>query len=95
MRDQTKLSLAVIFGTILIELSLFGALLLLFLSALPLMAAFDRNLMHGSLSVLEQGVGLSLTVAIPIFLYWAYPRVSDFLRTQMCWALVRRFYGRA
>lgn len=95
MKVRTKLSLAVTFGTILIELSLFGALWLLFLSALPLMAAFDRDWMHGSLSVWEQGVGFSLTVAIPIFLYWAYPRVSDFLRTQMCWALVRRFYGRA
>ena len=52
MRDRTKLCMAVTFGTILIELSLFSALWLLFLSALPLMAAFDRNLMHGSLSVL-------------------------------------------
>lgn len=94
MRDRTKLSLAVTFGTILIELSLFGALWLLFLSALPLMAAFDRNLMHGSLNVLEQAVGVALMVAIPVFLFWTCHRTSDFLRTQMCWALARHFYGR-
>jgi hypothetical protein len=94
MRDRTKLSLAVTFGTILIELSLLGALWLLFLLALPLMMAFDRNLMHGSLSVLDQAVGVALIVAIPVFLFWTCRRASDFLRTQMCRALVRRFYGR-
>lgn len=87
MRDRTKLSLAVTFGSILIELSLFGALWLLFLSALPFMAAFDRNLMHGPLSVSEQAVGVALMVAIPVFLFWTCHRTSD-------WALARHFYGR-
>lgn len=94
MRDRTKLSLAVTLGTILIEISLLGALCLLFLATLPLVSTFDRNWLHGSLSTLEQAVGVALMVTIPVFLFWTCHRTSDFLRTQMCWALARHFYGR-
>lgn len=86
MTKRRKLTLAVGVGTIVIELTLLGALWFVFAEALPLIKTFDQMIQG------EQSLLIALGLALLVFLFMAYHKASDYLRSRMCWALVRHFH---
>jgi cbb3-type cytochrome oxidase subunit 3 len=91
MNQRTKLTLAVSVGTIAIEVALLAALWHVFAEALPLIKTFDQQMIQG---VDEQSLLIALGLAWLVVLFMAYHKASDYLRSKMCWALVRHFHGK-
>ncbi|MBB4282611.1 uncharacterized protein HemY [Agrobacterium tumefaciens] len=89
MNKRRKLTLAVGVGTIVIELALLGALWFVFAEALPLIKTLDQQITQG---VDEKSLLIALGLAWLVFLFMAYHKASDYLRSRMCWALVRHFH---
>lgn len=87
MRARTKLTLAVGVGTIAIEVGLLLMLGFVFVEGGKLILALEGStgLTEKSMMIAALGTGLTL-------LFWVYSIASDYLRSKMCWALVRHFH---
>lgn len=87
MKERTKLTLAVSVGTIAIELALLFILGFIVFESAKLILAFEGStgLIAKSMVVAALGTGLAL-------LFLVHSKASDYLRSKMCWALVRHFH---
>jgi hypothetical protein len=94
MKRNKKLMVAVSVGTIVIELALLAGLWFVFVGALPFLKVIYEPLAQGEVGINEQGLLVVSVLATLALLFWAYHRVSDYLRTRLCWALVHHFHGR-
>ncbi|WP_223564960.1 hypothetical protein [Agrobacterium tumefaciens] len=89
MRERTKLTLAVGVGTIAIEVALLLTLGFVFVEGAKLILALEGStgLTEKSMMIAALGTGLAL-------LFLVYSKASDYLRSKMCWGLVRHFHGK-
>lgn len=94
MKKRTKLTLAVSAGTIAIELALFAALWSVFVEALPIIQAFEQRVTQGSAGIGEKSLLIASVLTTLVLLFGGYHKASDYLRSRMCWALVRHFHGK-
>ncbi len=87
MRAGTKLTTAVGVGTLAIEVGLLLILGFVFVEGAKLTLTLEGNmgLTEKSIMLAALGTGLALTFLV-------YDKVSDYLRTKMCRALVRHFH---
>lgn len=89
MKERTKLTLVVSVGTVVIELSLFLILWFALLKMLSIVVAFEQQI-----GTSEKGVLVVSMLAGMVLLFGVYNKASDYLRSRMCWALVRHFHGK-
>ncbi len=87
MRARTKLTLAVGVGTLAIELGLIFILLSVFGEGLRFIVDHEANT-----GTTEKWIMIAALVAGLVLLLLVYNKVSDYLRSKMCWALVRHFH---
>lgn len=87
MRARTKLTLAVGLGTLVIEVGLLLILGFVFVEGAKLILTLEESmgLTEKSMTLAVLATGLSL-------LFLLYSIASDYLRSKMCWALVRHFH---
>ncbi|MBO0127130.1 hypothetical protein [Agrobacterium sp. OT33] len=94
MNNRRKLTLAVGVGTIAIELALFAPLLFLFVEGLPLIEAFAQKMAQGGVGIGEKSMLFVSVLATLLLFLGVGHKASDYLRSRMCWALVRHFHGK-
>lgn len=81
-------------GSIAIELALFALLLFLFVWGLPLIEVFDRKMAQGGVGIGEKSMLFVSVLATLLLFLGVVHKASDYLRSRMCWALVRHFHGK-
>lgn len=87
MRAQTKLTLAVGLGTLVIEVGLLLILGFVFVEGLRFIVAHEANTV-----TTEKRIMMAALMVGTVLLFLVYNKVSDYLRSKMCWALVRHFH---
>lgn len=87
MRAQTKLTLAVGLGTLVIEVGLLLILGFVFVEGLRFIVAHKVNTV-----TTEKRIMMAALMVGTVLLFLVYNKVSDYLRSKMCWALVRHFH---
>lgn len=87
MRVRTELTLAVGVGTLAIEVGLLLILGFVFVEGAKFILPPE-----GSMGLTEKSMMLAVLATGLALLFLVYSKVSDYLRTKMCWALARHFH---
>ncbi|MBB2696119.1 UNVERIFIED_ORG: hypothetical protein GGI66_000762 [Rhizobium esperanzae] len=89
MKDRTKLTLAVGVGTIAIDVGLLLVLGFVFGEGAKLILA-----LKGGMGLTEKSIMLAALATGLALMFLVFGKASDYLRSIMCWALVRHFHGK-